>query len=174
MRPFVGKAVEIRGKVQASATDPLGRDIEPGAIRLDPSAVQPATPAAATQGSQPASASSQSTTSATSTATATSQAAGEWKNIYGELGWYKNQKDEEKVYEGTLEAVVREGPAKEPMAVRAFYKLGDRAIYVGPKRSPLLEKMIGKKVEIRGKLQEIMVDSTPIKEIWPGAVREQP
>lgn len=167
MRPFIGKAVEIRGKVAAVGAGKAAAEMEPGAIRLIAGALAPETAPAPVPSTEPA------TRPASRSATTTSRPTGKWTDIFSGEGWYKNQKGEEEVFAGTLEAVDHSRPAKEPFAARgAFYRLGERSIYTGARRSAVLERLIGKKVEIRGKAQDYIVDKHAAREIWPAAARE--
>jgi len=50
------------------------------------------------------------------------------------------------------------------------YKLGDRFLYPGRKHNEL-ERLVGKKVEIRGKPYDVELEGQPVREIWPGAIR---
>jgi hypothetical protein len=99
-------------------------------------------------------------------------AAGEWRKLFADEAWYKNQAGQEQVFTGTLEGI----PVVEGMVTTlqrdSYYKLGGRTIYTGAKKLPALDQLVGKKVEIRGKPVDMNLEGQNLKEIWPAEVRE--
>jgi hypothetical protein len=50
------------------------------------------------------------------------------------------------------------------------YKLGDRFLYPARKNEEL-ERLVGQKVEIRGKAYDVELEGQSVREIWSGAIR---
>jgi len=98
------------------------------------------------------------------------EAASDWKKLYADQDWYKKHKQPEEVFRGTLQRH-REPEVSTPKRPHR-YKLGDRDIYPG-KEHPELEKLIGQKVEVRGKRYdyEVELEVPLVREIWPAAIR---
>ena len=84
--------------------------------------------------------------------------------------WYKESKEKEQTFTGTLEAVP--GAGGPSIVMRAsYYKLGDRTVFTGGKKVKALDDLVGKKVEIKGKANDMNLEGQNLKEIWPGQVR---
>lgn len=99
--------------------------------------------------------------------------AAPWQELFAGEGWYKGHTEKEHAFRGKLEAVApRAGIGT--LQRSALYKLGDRTIYTGAKKNPVLDKLIGKTIEIRGKPYDIELEGQQVREIWPAAVREVP
>ncbi|HYE19769.1 MAG TPA: ThuA domain-containing protein [Tepidisphaeraceae bacterium] len=84
--------------------------------------------------------------------------------------WYKESKEKEQTFVGTLEAVPNAGGIGIVMRA-SHYKLGDRTVFTGGKKVKALDDLVGKKVEIKGKAVEMELEGQNLKEIWPGQVR---
>ncbi len=95
---------------------------------------------------------------------------GKWQDLFATKDWYKNQRGAEQVFKGKLVAVGRAGGDSTLMRT-SHYKLGERTIYTGARKSPALDKLVGKNVEIRGKPVDMNLEGQSLKEIWPAAVR---
>ncbi len=90
--------------------------------------------------------------------------------VNGNEKWYKDSKEKEQTFAGKLEAVP--GADKPNIVMRAsFYKLGDRTVFTGGKKVKVLDDLIGKDVEIKGKAVDMNLEGQNLKEIWPGSVR---
>ncbi|MCG3179916.1 MAG: hypothetical protein BIFFINMI_02266 [Phycisphaerae bacterium] len=96
--------------------------------------------------------------------------AGDWTDLSSGEGWYKNQAGKEQEFVGTLEAVPN---ADVPSTLQrtSYYHLGGRTIYTGAKKMAALDRLVGKKVVIRGKPYDINLEGQAVSEIWPGAIR---
>ena len=92
------------------------------------------------------------------TAPATTPAAAEWTKLHAEEGWYRDLDKPEQVFVGTLQQMDRR------------YQLGSRFLWPD-KQNPVLDKLVGQKVEIRGKPWDVQLKGMPVSEIWAGAVR---
>jgi hypothetical protein len=93
---------------------------------------------------------------------------GNWKKLYEDEPWYKNHKQPEQVFRGTLQR--HQEPEFSILQRPHRYKLGDRFIYPG-KEHPELEKLVGQEVEVRGKRYDVELEGQSVREIWPAAVR---
>ena len=97
-----------------------------------------------------------------------SGSSGKWKNLYSDEQWYKEYKQPEQVFTGTLQ---RHQEAQFSALQRPHrYKLGDRFLYPARKNEEL-ERLVGQKVEIRGKAYDVELEGQSVREIWPGAIR---
>ena len=108
-----------------------------------------------------------------------SESVGKWKKLYEDQARYKNQyknsKLPEQVFRGTLQ---RHQRPKSHTPHR--YKLGNRFLYP-PDKNEELERLIGRKVEIRGKPYETEFKMGPrggptlrgivVREIWVAEIR---
>ena len=94
--------------------------------------------------------------------------AGEWKKLYADQQWYKNHRQPEQVFTGTLER--HKEPEMSILMRPHRYKLGDRFLYPG-KEHPDLEKLVGQKVEVRGKPYDVELEGQAVSEIWPAVIR---
>lgn len=95
--------------------------------------------------------------------------APEWVKLYADEAWYQESNEKEQIYTGILQA--HQEPGGAGILMRAhYYKLNERLLYPG-KKHPELEKLIGQKVEIRGKPYDIELEGKALSEIWPAAVR---
>ncbi|MGA2618050.1 MAG: hypothetical protein ABSF26_10605 [Thermoguttaceae bacterium] len=93
--------------------------------------------------------------------------AQEWKNLYADEQWYKDHKQPEQVFTCTLQ---RRKEAEVSTLMRSHrYQLGDRFIYPG-KEHPELEKLVGQKIEVRGKPYDVELEGQAVSEIWAAAV----
>lgn len=106
---------------------------------------------------------------ATSTAPATAPAKG-WTKLFEDAKWYKESQGKEEVFAGKLEAIPQADGATTLMRT-SFYKLGDRTVRTRVQKVKILDGMVGKKVEIRGKAVDMALEGQSVKEIWPAAVR---
>jgi RNA polymerase sigma factor (sigma-70 family) len=97
--------------------------------------------------------------------------AGAWQNLFAAKRWYKSQKGTEQIFKGKLIALKRAAGMDTTLQRTSHYKLGDRTIYTGAKKLSLLDKLVGKNVEIRGKPVNMSLEGRNLKEIWPAAVR---
>lgn len=83
---------------------------------------------------------------------------------------YRDSKEKEQSFTGTLEALP--APAGVTTTMRAhFYKLGDRMIFTGGKKQKSLDALVGKNVEIRGKIIDSELEGQQLHELWPAMVR---
>jgi len=96
------------------------------------------------------------------------ESAGNWKKLYEDQAWYKNHRQPEQVFRGTLQR--HREPEVSILQRPHRYKLGDRFIYPG-REHPELEKLIGREVEVRGKPYDVELEGRSVREIWPAAVR---
>jgi hypothetical protein len=94
--------------------------------------------------------------------------AGQWQTLYVDEQWYKDHKQPEQVFTGTLER--HKDPEVSTLMRSHRYKLGDRFLYPG-KENPDLEKLVGQKVEVRGKPYDVNLEGQAVSEIWPAAIR---
>ena len=101
------------------------------------------------------------------------QAAAPWQKLFENEEWYKGQAGKEETFTGTLEAVKGAGGPSILMRT-SFYRLGERTIYTGARKVKVLDELVGKKVEIRGKAVDMELEGQNLKEIWPAAVRLAP
>jgi type 1 glutamine amidotransferase len=83
---------------------------------------------------------------------------------------YRDSKEKEQSFTGTLEAIPQ--PAGVTTTVRAhYYKLGDRLVFTVGKKSKSLDALVGKSVEIRGKAIDTELKGQQLHELWPALVR---
>ena len=97
--------------------------------------------------------------------------AGEETKLFADENWYKQQKGEEQEFTGVLKAIPQNPNEMTTLQRTSLYSLGDRTIYTGAKKVDALDKLVGKKVIIRGKPYDINLEGQRVSEIWPGAVR---
>lgn len=97
--------------------------------------------------------------------------AGLWQMLFQDQRWYQGARGPERVFKGTLRAIPHAGGMATTLQRTSYYRLGDRTIYTGAKKMPVLDKLVGKPVEIRGKAVDMNLEGQSLKEIWPGAVR---
>ncbi|MDD4891241.1 MAG: hypothetical protein PHU85_15075 [Phycisphaerae bacterium] len=95
---------------------------------------------------------------------------GQWTALFSGEQWYKTQTTAEQEFSGTLTAVPQAGGAST-LQRSSYYRLGNRNIYTGAKKVDALDKLVGKKVTVRGKPYDINLEGQSVTEIWPGAVR---
>jgi len=93
-----------------------------------------------------------------------------WRALFAKEQFYKSRKEKEQVFRGKLERVPNAG-GPSTLQRTSWYKLGKRTIYTGAKKVPVLEKLVGKQVEMRGKAVSFSLEGTTVNEIWPAAVR---
>jgi hypothetical protein len=93
---------------------------------------------------------------------------GNWKNLYLDEQWYKGHKQPEQVFTGTLQR--HKEPDMSVLMRPHRYKLGDRFLYPNEEHSAL-EKLIGQKVDVRGKPYDEQLEGQAVSEIWPAAIR---
>jgi type 1 glutamine amidotransferase len=98
-------------------------------------------------------------------------AARGWKDVSRGEKWYQDQKAvKEQTFGGVLEAVANaEGPST--LQRTRYYKLGDRMVFTGAKKSPALDALVGRRVEVRGKAVEMELEGQKLNELWAGQVR---
>ena len=100
---------------------------------------------------------------------ASAPVGGEWTKLFADEKWYKDQAGKEEVFSGKLEAVPEGGPGI--LMRTCYYKLGARNVHTLAKKVPALDKLVGKKVELRGKAVDVELEGKNLHEIWPAAVR---
>lgn len=100
---------------------------------------------------------------------ATAVAAADWVLLFADQDWYKGQAGAEEVIAGKLESVTP--PEISTLQRNSYYRIGAMTIYTGAKRIAALDALVGKQVEIRGKLVEMNLEGQHLNEIWPAAVR---
>ncbi len=97
-------------------------------------------------------------------------AAAGYQEVSSGEKWYRDSKEKEQAFTGTLESLP--APAEVGVTMRAhFYKLGDRLVFIGGKKNKSLDALIGKTVEIRGKAIDIELEGQQLHELWPALVR---
>ncbi len=98
---------------------------------------------------------------------------GGWQEVFASQGWYKNLEGQQKEFSGVLERIPH---ANQPSTLQrtSYYRLGKRTVFTRGKKVPLLEKMVAKGVQIRGKVYKIELEGKQLNEIWPAAVRLSP
>lgn len=101
---------------------------------------------------------------------ATQPAAAGWTPLFSTEKWYTDQPGNEQEFTGTLEAVPQADVATTLMRT-SLYRLGSRSIYTGARKVDALDKLVGKKVVIRGKPYDIELEGQGVSEIWPAAIR---
>ena len=97
-------------------------------------------------------------------------AARAFTNVMGNEKTYKESKAKEEMFTGTLEAIPEAGGVGIVMRT-SFYKLGDRTVFTAGKKDKTLDGLVGKKVAIKGKANDMALEGQQLKEIWPGSVR---
>jgi len=95
---------------------------------------------------------------------------GAWTKLFADEDWYKRRKGQERSFMGILQAVPRAGGPSTLMRT-AHYRLGKWRLYTKAKKHPVLDKFIGKGIEIRGKEVKMNLEGRDLQEIWPGSVR---
>ncbi len=102
---------------------------------------------------------------AATTTQASSDDGGGWVILVKNEKWYQQTPQKEQVFSGTLR--LNPGDGKPSIRMRtAHYKLDNQDVYF--KKSQTLDDLVGKKVEIRGKLVKIFRGN----EIWPAEIRQ--
>src|SRR5258706_1411559 len=97
-------------------------------------------------------------------------AAAGYQEVSSGEKWYRDSKEKEQAFTGTLESLP--APAEVGVSMRNhFYKLGDRLVFIGGKKNKSLDALIGKTVEIRGKAIDIELEGQQLHELWPALVR---
>ena len=77
--------------------------------------------------------------------------------------WYRTRKDvKEEVFTGVLNSVTDDN---------CFYRLDDTPVFSGGERHALLDGLVGRRVEILGRLITPMKQDDPPKQIWPAQAR---
>jgi type 1 glutamine amidotransferase len=80
--------------------------------------------------------------------------------------WYRTRKDvKEEVFTGNLTSVTDDN---------CFYRLDDTPVFTGGGQHPLLDGLVGKRVEILGRLITPAKADDPPKQIWPAQARPAP
>ncbi len=97
-----------------------------------------------------------------------SRPAAEWTQLYADQPFYKDNKEPEQVFTGTLELTKKEQMSTLMRSSR--YNLGGRTLFPAAKQ-PALEKFVGQKVEIKGKVYDTTLEGQQVREIWPAAIR---
>ena len=98
---------------------------------------------------------------------------GNWQVLFANEAWYKNQPTQEQVFAGTLQAIPETGGASTLMRT-SYYRLGARNVYTGAKKVAVLDALVGKAVEMKGKPWDMNLEGQAVSEIWPAAVRLAP
>jgi RNA polymerase sigma factor (sigma-70 family) len=98
----------------------------------------------------------------------TQPAAAPWIKLYADEAWYTDSNEKEQIFTGTLEG--HKEPEVSILQRPHLYRLGKRLIYPGRKHVEL-DKLIGQKVEIRGKPYDINLEGQALSEVWPAAIR---
>jgi uncharacterized protein YecT (DUF1311 family) len=101
-------------------------------------------------------------------ATQPSKPAAAWIKLSADEAWYKDHKQPEQVFSGTL--MRHKEPGASTLMRSHSYRLGDRFLYPGQQR-PELDKLLYKKVEIKGKPYDVNLEGQAVKEIWAAAIR---
>jgi len=94
----------------------------------------------------------------------------EWQKLFADQDWYQQAQGKEQIFHGQLEAVPQAGGIGFFMRA-SFYRLGNRTLYTGARKIEILEKLIGRQVEILGKPVDMALEGRQVQEIWPAAVR---
>jgi type 1 glutamine amidotransferase len=85
--------------------------------------------------------------------------------------WYRDRKEgKEQTFTGTLEAAPQDGGVTAAMRA-SFYRLGDRTVFTGGKKNSVLDGLVGKRVEIKGKAVDMELEGKQFREIWAAAAR---
>jgi len=84
---------------------------------------------------------------------------------------YRDSKEKEQSFTGTLEALPQPAGVVTTTMRAHFYKLGDRVIFTSGKKVKSLDALVGKLVEIRGKVIETELEGQQLRELWPALVR---
>ena len=93
----------------------------------------------------------------------------EWQTVFAGEKWYVDQAGTESVFVGVLEAVAQRGEVSSLMR-NSYYKMGKRTLFTGGKPLALLDSLVGKTVQIRGKAVDMELEGQQLHELWPGAV----
>jgi hypothetical protein len=98
-------------------------------------------------------------------------AAMAWQRVSGDEKWYRDQKEpKEEALTGTLTAVpAADGPSV--LQRTYWYKLDDRAVFTGGKKDRVLEGLVGKRVEAKGKVVKLELEGRDVTEVWVAQVR---
>jgi hypothetical protein len=102
-----------------------------------------------------------------------SEVEGKWLPLFDAQQWYKNQQGRETVFRGELQSVPNAG-GPSTLQRTSYYRLGQRTIYTGARRLPVLDRLVGRQVELRGKAVDFELEGQSVREIWPAACRPAP
>jgi type 1 glutamine amidotransferase len=95
-----------------------------------------------------------------------------WVDVSKGEKWYQEKKDvKEQTFTGKLLGIPGVAGQVGILQRSHYYKLDDRTIFTGGKRSDRLEKMLGQDVEVRGRVVEQELEGQKLVELWVASVR---
>jgi hypothetical protein len=97
-----------------------------------------------------------------------------WAQLYGNQKWYASQKGKLQTFTGTLQAIPQKPGIGSTLMRTAHYRLGKWRIFTSGQRHHALDRLVGKRVSIRGKAVEMNLEGHHLREIWPASVRQEP
>jgi len=95
---------------------------------------------------------------------------GKWTTLFAKERWYTSRKGAETSITGTLQAVPGAGGIST-LQRTAYYRIGKYRLYTRARKHPALDRLVGKAVQVRGKVVEMNLEGQHLREIWPAAVR---
>lgn len=98
------------------------------------------------------------------------QADQPWQPLFAGETWFRDQTGDEQIVSGKLEAIPETGMASTLMRT-SLYRIENRTLYTGGKRLPALDALVGKQVEIKGKLVDMNLEGQELHELWPASIR---
>lgn len=93
-----------------------------------------------------------------------------WTKLFADEPWYKRRKGAETSIMGTLQAVPNAG-GMSTLQRTCHYRIGKYRLYTAARKHPDLDKLVGKPVQIRGKIVEMNLEGQHLREVWPAAIR---
>jgi type 1 glutamine amidotransferase len=93
-----------------------------------------------------------------------------WHDLPKDDKTYRENKSKEQNFTGTLESIPDAGGATT-LQRASYYKLNDMTVFTNGKKVPALDAMVGKKVDIRGKISDMELEGKQLHELWPVSVR---
>jgi type 1 glutamine amidotransferase len=84
---------------------------------------------------------------------------------------YRDSKEKEQSFTGTLEALPAPAGVVTTTMRAHFYKLGEHMVFTGGKKQKSLDALVGKPVEIRGKVIDTELEGQQFHELWPALIR---
>jgi len=91
------------------------------------------------------------------------------ENLFGGESWYQGLEGPEQTFRGQLEEAPREEASF--MQRTSYYRINGRNLYTSGARHAKLEDLVGRQVEITGKVYDAELEGSQIREIWPASVR---